>query len=608
VSATISGTAHNTSIEYTKGNNSVLYLAEVQKQKGGLLGGGGKTELKLLACQRTDQSWGTVSEEVIATEEASKLSDGVLVLVEMNPSRQVQRIQEAGRPLVNILQNYSRQLEKFKVKEEEIDQWKQSLTFQAQELNRREMDMETRLEQLQQKEDEVQRLETQQQQVESSRQEVEKLRTEIARNRQELEGAWGHLRGEQSRLEEYKAECQQKPVLDEEQSRVLNELLARLSTSVAPIETVREHLNLTLEMVERQQEVLNPHWQQLEQQRTLVEEQQTEVDRLSQELSEHKRQWQQAQNSLEQQIVDLKVNTSALERKQEYGRILKEQIRYQQELHQKICSFATTIVSEPPNSKVNVAALENMPLEQLQDMVRDLQQKLDIDSSFVQEQEQELKEKQKTIDELQQKINQASELERINLEAELVDEKDLYQMLNETLVGQRRSLLERQEIFKQHQTILLRRQGIPFGNEQEDINSDLKSILLQIEMQQQQNSQEFQNLEHEIEQMHTTIEQLQEVIAQQTQQQEIERDSMETMEQNLLILQTATAESRGRLNLYQEALQPIQDSVNEMRQKLQEMAESLAKVQATGDYQLQAIAQMRQTLLNLMSLPQLATS
>ena len=136
----------------------MLYLAEVQKQKGGLLGGGAKTELKLLACQRTDQNWSTVSEDVIAAEDASKLNDGALVLVELNPNRQVQRIQEAGRPLVNILQNFSRQLEKFKLKEDEIDQWKQSLTFQAQELNRREMDMEVRSEQLQQLEDELQQL------------------------------------------------------------------------------------------------------------------------------------------------------------------------------------------------------------------------------------------------------------------------------------------------------------------------------------------------------------------------------------------------------------------------------------------------------------------
>ncbi|WP_414581026.1 pilus motility taxis protein HmpF [Scytonema sp. PCC 10023] len=577
----------------------MLYLAEVQKQKGGLLGSG-KTQLKLLACQRTDQSWSTVSEEVIAAEEAGKLSDGVLVLVEINPNRHVQRIQEAARPLVNILQNFSRQLEKFKVKEEEIDQWKQSLTFQAQELNRREMDMEARLEELQQ-------MEAQQQELETSREEIEKLHTEIERNRQELEGAWAHLRGEQRRFEEYKAEYQH-AVLDEEQSRALNELLAQLSTSVAPIETVREHLNFAFEILESQQAILNPHWQQLQQQKTAVNQQQEEVERQSQELSERQREWQQAQNSLEQQIAELNVNTATVERKQEYARILKEQLRHQEELHEKIQLFAATIVDAIPTRKLDVAALKKMPLEQLQDIVQDLQHKLNIGSSFVHEQEHELKEKQKNIEELQQKINQVSQPESGFLEAELTDEKDLYQMLNETLVGQRRNLLDQQYIFKQYQIVLLQRQGKTLVNEQEETNMDLKSILLEIEIQRQQQSQELENLEREIEQMLANIEQMHEVIAQQTQQQEVQRDLLQTMEQNLFLLQTATAESRGRLNLYYEALQPLQDCVDGMRQKVQGIAESLASVQETGEYQLQAVTQIRQTLLNLISQPQLPTS
>jgi chromosome segregation ATPase len=120
-------------------------------------------------------------------------------------------------------------------------------------------------------------------------------------------------------------------------------------------------------------------------------------------------------------------------------------------------------------------------------------------------------------------------------------------MLNETLVGQRRNLLERQYIFKQHQTLLLRRQGKTLVNEQEETNIDLKSILLEIEMQRQQQSQELENLEREIEQMRANIEQMHEVIAQQRQQQETQRDSLQTLEQNLFHLQTATAESRGRL-------------------------------------------------------------
>lgn len=574
----------------------MLYLAEVQKQKGGLLSGGGKTELKLLACQRNDQSWSTMSEEVIPSEEASKINDGVLVLVELTPNRQVQRLQEAGRPLINILQNFSRQVEKFKVKEEEIDQWKQSLTFQAQELNHREIDMETRLEQLQHMEEEIQRFETEKQEVETARAEIEQLRGEIERNRQELEGAWEHLRGEQRRLEEFKAECQQGGVLDEEQSKVLNDLLARLSSSVAPTETVREHLNLAFEMVEQQQAVLIPYWQQLEQQKTAIEQQQAEVERSSQTLSHNRDEWQQVQQTLEQQLAELKLNQVTLTSKQEYAQMLKEQLRYQEELHKQIGFFAAITGDISPTQKVDVTALEKISLEELQDIVRDLEQKLNIDSSFVNEQEQELKEKQKIIEELQNKITQTSEAERVKLEAELADEKDLYQMLNQTLVGQRRSLYERQDAFKQHQVVLLQRQGKPLIPELENRNTDLKQVLLQIEKQQQQYSQELQNLEREIEQMRTSIEQMQGTIDQQTQQQQTKRQELQTLEQNLLSLQTATAESRGRLSLYQEALQPVQNSLDGLRNKLQGIAEALAKVQETSDYQLQAITQMRQTL------------
>jgi chromosome segregation ATPase len=585
----------------------VLYLAEVQKQKGGLLSGSSKTELKLLACQRTDQIWSTVSEEVIAAEEASKLNDGALVLVEVTPNRQVQRIQEAGRPLVNILQNFSRQLEKFKLKEDEIDQWKQSLTFQAQELNRRELDMEVRMEQLQHMEDDFQQLEAQKQELETSHQEIEQLQQQIERDREELAGAWEHLRGEQRRLEEYQTDSQQGKVLEEEQSRVLSELLDRLSNRVAPTETVREHLNFAFELVEKQQATLNEHWQQLEQQKTVAAQKQEELDSLTQTFSDRQNAWEEAQNSLQQQTTELQVNTAILASKQEYAQILKAQLQSQEDLYQQIQSLAVTS-SDLILCEVDVKALENMPLEGLQRLIQDLQEKFDIDSSFVHDQEQELQYKEQAIDELQNKIHQASDQDVINLEMELADEKDLYQMLNESLVGQRRNLLQRQKLLKQHQTVLLQRQGNTIVNEPEDAKIDLGPILLQTENLRQIQSQDLQKLEHEIEQMHSGIELDQGMIDNHSHNLEQQRQELKMMEENLKTLIAATTECWGRVNLYQETLQPIQDCLDGLRQKLQAMVEALAQVQETGDYQLQAIAQMRHTLLDLISQPELLAS
>ncbi|MBD2560122.1 MULTISPECIES: pilus motility taxis protein HmpF [Nostoc] len=586
----------------------MLYLAEVQKQKGGLLSGGAKTELKLLACQRTDQNWSTVSEEVIAAEDASKLNDGALVLVELNPNRQVQRIQEAGRPLVNILQNFSRQLEKFKLKEDEIDQWKQSLTFQAQELNRREMDMEVRSEQLQQLEDELQQLEEQKQEVDTSRQEIERLQTEVERNRLELEGAWEHLRGEQRRLEERQADFQQGTVLDEEQSRVMSELLDRLSSRVAPTETVREHLHLAFELIEKQQATLTPHWQKLEEEKTAIAQQQQEVERLSQTFSDRQNALQESQNSLIQHTAQLQINTADLSSKQEYARIIKEQLRNAEELYQQIHSLAATSGGVVLGQQADVEALEKMPLEELQKIVQDLQHKLEIDATFVHDQEQELKYKQEAIEELQTKINHASDHDHMNLELELTDEKDLYQMLNSSLVGQRRNMLQHQKFLKQHQAVLLRRQGHTVVDEEEGNKVNLEPILLQIETQRQQYSQEIQKLEREIEQIRSGIELNQGMIDNQTHDLDEKRQELKAIEENLLSLRRTTAECCGRVDLYQETLQPIQDSLDGLRQKLQGIAESLDQFQETGDYQVQAIAQLRHTLQSLMPQPELLAS
>jgi len=133
---------------YIKRNISVLYLAEVRKQSRSFLGA--KAELKLLACQRKDQSWSAIpGEEMKEAEEAVNFENGALVLINLGDNRQIQgKVEPAASKLVNILQNFSRVVEKAKKEEDDIEQWKQSLIYQAQELTQREAEMDGRLEQL----------------------------------------------------------------------------------------------------------------------------------------------------------------------------------------------------------------------------------------------------------------------------------------------------------------------------------------------------------------------------------------------------------------------------------------------------------------------------
>lgn len=578
----------------------MLYLAEIQKQRGGLLGGGGKSELKLLASQRSDQNWSSVPDETIVADEASKFNDGALVLVDLSPNRQVQRIQEAGRPLVNILQNLSRQVERFKLKEEEIDQWKQSLNLQVQELNRREMEMESLWEQVQKLENDSKNVERQQQSIDTSRTETERLQAELERNRQELEGAWEHLRVEQRSLQETMSKVQKSQFVDEELKSVLDSLINRLSAPILSIDEVRKYLNYAFEFSDQQQNNLNIHWQKLEVQRHSANQQQKEGEELVQILFSNKQQLQQAQDYLAQQLTQMQLKTALVNSKRELATILKWHLGSEEELSQKLRILVVNTDVKVSKPEVDVTALEQMPMKELERMIQDCQDKLERDSGFVQEQEQELKYKQELIEEIQQKIVHSSEEEKVNLESELADEQDLYQMLNKSLVGQRCNLIGQQKTLQQNQVVLWQRQGILLDTKGEP--SDFESIISELETQKQQKSAEIEGLEIYIAQMLTAMETDQELINHETQEVEEKRRKVNSLEEQFLNLRMASAEYMGRISLYQEALQPIQDALDRLREQLDMIAGSLTQLQEFDDSRMQVVAELRQVIGSFMNL------
>ncbi len=577
----------------------MLYLAEVQKQKGGLLGGGNKADLKLLACQRSDQSWSSVSEEVIAADDASKLSDGALVMVELTPQRQIQRIQEAGRPLVTILQNFSRQMEKFKAAEEEIEGWKQSLTFQAQEFNRRQEEMEEQMARFQAMEQEMQEFEAQKQQIESSQAEIEALRQEIERNRQELEGAWEHLRGEQRRLEELQAEGQGSG-LDPEQAQKLGELVESVAGGLTSIAGMREQLNYGLEVVEHQQSCLNPHWEILAAIRSEVEQQQADVELREKELRDRQNEVQQAQALLDAQIAEFKANHATLISREAQARMLKEQIYHQEDLYQQMSSLAASSGQAIFLDGEILAILESMPIDELEQKVKDLQEKLTVDSSFVDEQETELTYKQATIEEILQKLNQATDAEKPALESELADEKDHYQMLNETLVGQRRSLIQRQEELSQYQAILWKRQGKTLENQREN-QIDLRPLLTQVDKFRQQQVEDLEELERELESLRSSVELAQGLMENQMQAQATKQQELQDLQEEFHQLQSMLHQKQVRISVYEELLQPVQDALDRLRQSLQVTSEICEQVQAVSHAQSDSISKIREVLTSLAS-------
>ncbi|NET68081.1 MAG: hypothetical protein F6K63_28320 [Moorea sp. SIO1G6] len=572
--------------------------------------GRAQAELKLLAFQRTDQSWNKVSgEEVLPTEQANNFGDGALVIVNLSGNRQIQgTIEAAGGRLVNLLQNFSRLLEKSKNQEEEIEQWKQSLTYQSQELNRREMEMEARLEQMQTMEEDFSRIEQQRQELESTQAETAKLRQELERKSKELEGAWEQLRGQQLRLEEQVSEGQYSVGLDAQQAGVIQQLLNRLSGGLESTQSVWEPLNQALEVVKHQHSVLDTHWQQLNEQRLLAQKLEADVEGHGEEVQHQTQKLQQLQASCEQANREMQVQQTNLEIKLESARMVSLQLQTQQQLYQELARMAATSGDVKISQMVDIAALEKMPLGELQDIVQNLQQDLEKVVRFVNDQEEELTLQHQGIEELQEQIRVASEYDRISLETQLADEQDRYQMLDRTLVGQRRTLWEREEILNQHLRVLRLRQGIVDSNGQQNQKIDLGPILLELEAQCKQHSDQLQQLEREIEQMRLRVSEAEELMNQQTQEKDAKLAQVKNWEESWLSNQVKVAQLWGKVHIYEETLQPLQDALNELRQKLEAIANALNQIQETGDSQQQAIAQISQIISSLSQSPEFAAS
>ncbi|PZO41774.1 MAG: hypothetical protein DCF17_10250 [Shackletoniella antarctica] len=583
----------------------MLYLAEVQKKTGFI--GSGKPEFKLLACQRSEHSWSAVAgdESLTAPDDAS-YNAGALVMVEVSGNRQVQRHYEAGRTLTSILQNFSNLSKKSKTQEEEIEQWKQSLTFQSQELNRRELELETRQEQVEQAEADLEQLDSQRQELEQLRQTLEQQQEDLKRKNQDLEGAWAHLNGETRLLEEQRTEVSTTAGLDSEQVANLQGALNRLTEAVMPVEALRAPLTHATDGLNYHQGLLGDYRQSLENQRQGLEQRQQEIDQQASELQQRWIDWRQSEAVLTAKREDLKLKQQTAKLQQDQLQALSTTLQSQGNLHQKIYDLLNTTDKVRLSKKVDVASLEALELDQLQTLVSNLEKDLGKMSRFVSDQEDELTLEQQALDEINARIEQANEFDRLQLGTELAEEEDRYQMLNETLVGQRRNLIEREEVLAQHQAVLRRRQGI--AAEETPVSAvDLEPLLNTIDSQRQQTTDTIQAVETEIKQNQESISQLKQTIAAGETALATQRAEVEAFESGLHQQHRDLAGLLGKLAVCEELLNPAQESGNGLRQSLDDLASAVTKLQEVNDYQLQAIAELRQTVVSV-GAPQLAAS
>jgi chromosome segregation ATPase len=568
----------------------VLYLAEVQKPKSGFnISGRSKAELKLLACQRTEQNWSAIPGEelVVAPDDANNYNPGVLVLIEMNANRQIQsQVRDAGKHLVGILQSLSRQIEKYKKESDEIESWRQSLGLQSQQLQLRQEEIYGREEDLEHTRAELDRLTQEAQALESTLEQHEQSRKELAER-------WERLREKEERID-----LQQQSMvtsLSAQQVAEIRTALLQLGGTTSGLNP--QQLETTATAIELQQDLLNGHWQQYRDCQQSLVETQAQLDRQQYEIEQRRQQLQELQTSLEKTQTDWEVQQQLLSKQQEYLQRLTVRIDLEQENYQKIYLMSKGAGGEIGDDlKIDLEQLEAMPIGELQSIVESLEKEVARSVEFVHLEEEELQEKQVAIDELIQAISQANEFDKLKLEADLAEEQDGYNMLDHTLDGQRQTMKERQMFLQIHNRVLRQRLGHPpAGADAAQI--EWESILNLLEHQRQQQQSEFTQVESEINQLRTTLEQAKARVEQQVNAYLSESQSVQQLEVQYQATKESVTELNTKIKLYQETIQPLQQQIDAFKQQLGDLVDA-AEHQPENHHAMQQIESLLNDLVH----------
>ena len=543
----------------------MLYLAEVQKPRSGFnIGGRSKPELKLLACQRTEQNWSAIPGEELLTapDEVNSYNPGVLVLVDMNANRQIQsQLRDAGKHLVSILQNLSRQIEKYKKEADEIESWRQSLSLQSQQLQLRQEEIYGREEDLEHTRAELDRL-TQ------AAQALEVTLGQHEQSRQELAAQWEQLREKEQHLD--RQQQSMGGALSEQQIAEIRTALYQLGGTSSTLDP--HQLETTVQSIEVQQDLLNRHWEQFRHQQQQVVETQVELDLQQQEIERSKQQLQELQTALEATQTDWEVQQRTLSMQQEYLQRLNVRIGIEQENYQKIYLMSKG-VTDVGEIQIDLEHLQTIPVGELQIIVENLQTEVNRSVNFVHLEEEELQEKQVAIDELRQAILVANEFDKLKLEVDLADEQDGYNMLDHTLDGQRQTMRERQAFLQIHNRVLRQRQGHPpEGSDRSQI--EWESILHILDSQRQQQHSEMTQTEIEIHNLRLTIEQTKAKIEQQVETYLQESKQVQSLEYKHQSTKQLATELVAKINLYEQLIEPLQDHLNTFKHQLSSLADA----------------------------------
>lgn len=503
----------------------MLYLAEVKSQNKGFVGGY-KTELKLLASQANDQTWGTVSgNEVITVETISETTGkGTLYILNLDNNKQLQAEPElAGSRIVNYLRHLSRTLEKSEALESEIEAWKESLKVQGEQIGLRQNE-----------------LDQQQQIISQQQQEL----AQLEEDKEKLNSAWEQLRKEQARSSDAKGK--------------LNNLLKQFESG----DFKPDNLSELLTIVDAQQKFLDTYWQQLESEKNSLPHREEELEAKQDELKQYRQELEDKQNQLQKVLISAQFNQKILSEKEERVKQLNLQLEAIARLEQEV-----SVLADDDDENIDINALESMPLGDLENTVNELQQETSKLVNFVNLQEEELSLQADEVKEIEEKILSSNEVEKFSLESELADAQEAMKLLNETLVGQRKNLKKQQKTLNEHLKILTRRKGVADVDFTETIN--IKPLMMEIANQRQYIIRKQERLNLEVEKLSSSQDNLDQEVSQLEKDYEAQKTKSEEKEKQLLQIYQQITETECNISLLEQVLEPIQEQLRVLSERLQ---------------------------------------
>lgn len=185
------------------------YLAKVER--AAFLG---NAVLQLLARQVSEYLWETLSrEKTVETELSLGVGDSALIIVQLDAQHQVVGVEDAVPWVLHLVDTFLSQgiTPQFLAEEaERAEQWRQSLTLESQEVERRALETAARRDEIQELE---KSLKLKREELKKHEKDVERLTQEAATRQQEIKAqerairaAWQKLQAHQSEIAPHSGE------------------------------------------------------------------------------------------------------------------------------------------------------------------------------------------------------------------------------------------------------------------------------------------------------------------------------------------------------------------------------------------------------------------